>query len=629
MKKTLTLLPKIKENSMKPLLMITMTMGWLGTTFATPLIREQAVPYVRPSTVPEASAVSMRTLRFRPVSYASLVQEAEPPQDTFKAMKDFHATRLEWSYLESFEPGTSVGDDVRLPELENVKQVKKSGRIFGGASNASSGTYVRWDNENGQHVKRYTIVDRSGNPVILGHMRLWKNPQSPGCMNNPEYRKGHLNYLKKYVDAGATTIQRDEPGTQSSFAAAGSGCFCNYCMDGFREYLNKNVSESKLQEMGVKDIKAFNYRDHLNAISAPPATEGFDWSDPQTVKKIGGALHEYFQKFQTDSTVEFFKWIREQLAAYNGGVPVGYTCNNTSFQDWESPMISIFDFSISEMMMKTANPGHIYERAQKALSLGSMQVFGTPKTMGMDIPEHELVRLKQQVIATAYASGALAAVPWDVFLQSKDGNARYFCKPEDFSPIFGFVRANDRYLTGYCTAGGKGPDFEDNRYATDFPIELTNTNICVVLRAVPKDENAPVVVHLVDWTKGKQGQIPLKLKTDAFFPGKTLSVKLRTPKAYDPAANAAAEAAAQAMRKNGGMLGAAQASAYESLVEEVDLEAVSDGEWTTITVPALSPWGILVVAPGNLTQTMQPTAATVALAENKHKIDPRLSNLKH
>lgn len=403
--------------------------------------------------------------------------------------------------------------------------------------------------------------------------------------------------MKKYIDAGATTMQRDEPSTQYSFAQAGSGCFCEYCMKGFRDYLKKNIAADELKSLGVKEIETFDYKEYLNAISPPPKSDEFDWSDPKTVKQAGGELHKHFEQFQLESCTAFFKWIREGMQEHAGGVPISYSCNNTSFQNWESPYIMEFDYAISEMMMKSANPAHIYDRAQAARKLGKLQVFGTPKSMGADIPESTLVPLKQQVLATAFASGANGSVPWDVFMQSEDGNARYFCEPEDFAPLFGFVRANDKYLSDYCTAGGKGPGFEDNPYKEGFPVEFSNTNLCVVLRAIPGKKDAPVVVHLVDWTSGASGPVTLKLKSEAFFPGKKLSVSLRTPKAYDAAAHAAAEDAAQKMRKNGELLGPAQASAYESLVQETSLKTSDSGEWVEVTIPALSPWGLLVVEP--------------------------------
>ncbi len=553
-------------------------------------VQEAAVPYTRPARAPAASDVQMRTLRFRP-------RDHKDDQDTFKAMDDFHVTRLEWSYVEACEPGTEDLTSLAA-DLENIKRTLASGRIFGGASNASSGTDVTWDMAHGNHVKKHTIVDRNGHPVIAGHMRYWKQPQSPGCANDPAYRQGHLDYVKKYIDAGATAMQRDEPSGQISYAKNGSGCFCDYCMEGFRTYLKENVTAEDLIKLGVKNIETFNYKEHLNAISPPPETDFFDWSDPGTVKRIGGKRHRHFEQFQLDSCTEFFAWLREQVKIYNGGKQIAYSCNNTSFQNWEDPYIPVFDYCISEMMLKTGNPAHIYERAQAARKLGKLQVFGTPKSMGADIPESTLVPLKQQVLATAFASGASGSVPWDVFMQSKDGNARYFCKPEDFAPLFGFVRANDRYLSGYCSAGGKGPGFEDNPYADGFPVDFANTNLCVVLRAIPDDPEAPIGIHLVDWTKGPTEPMTLKLKTDACFPGKKLSIKLRIPKAFDAAEHAAAEAAAQAMRGDG-MLGPSQSAAYEPLVKEIELATNVSSEWTALTVPPLSPWGILIVTPEN------------------------------
>ncbi|MEA2069520.1 MAG: hypothetical protein U9P12_09995, partial [Verrucomicrobiota bacterium] len=438
-----------KRNLITVFLMLT-RLGFTQT------VQEAAVPYQRPSRVPAASDVQMRTLRFRP-------RNPQDDQNTFKAMDDFHVTRLEWTYLEASEPGTTDPESLAA-DLKNIKRTKAVGRIFGGTANASSGTYVKWDPVGNNHEKKHTIVDRNGHPVIAGHMRYWKQPQSPGCANNPHYRQGHLEYLKKYIDAGATVIQRDEPSGQYSYAKNGSGCFCNYCMEGFRNYLEKHVVAEELAKLGVRDVNTFNYKEHLNAIMPPPKTDYFDWSDPRTVKRMGGGLHKHFEQFQMDSCTVFFEWTRKEVKAYNGGVQLGYSCNNTSFQNWEDPYILTFDYCISEMMMQTGNPSHIYGRAQAARKLGKLQVFGTPKTMGTEFDETDLVRLKQQVLATAYASGANGSVPWDVFMQSKDGNARYFCKPEDFSPLFGFVRANDRYLGGYCTAGGKGPGFEDNPF---------------------------------------------------------------------------------------------------------------------------------------------------------------------
>jgi hypothetical protein len=585
----------------KPLLILALLPS-IATGDPVFLIRDHATPYERPAMVPEASDVTMRTLRFRP-------RDRNDPQDTFRAIDAFHATRLEWSYLNSLRPmsyvstgsagrGMTLSD--RRAELEKIARVQAGGRIFGSGSGSTIGVFELWDMEHGNHVKMHTMLGIDGEPVILGHAAAWSRPPSPGCMNNPAYREAHLTYLKANLDAGATTIQRDEPSVQFSFAASGQGCYCSFCMEGFRDYLNKNVPPQALESMGVADPGTFDYGRYLSGMDSPPARRAFDWSDPATIESFKaptGSLHDHFVRFQLDTTMEFFRWIRRELTAYNDGVPVGYTANNTSFQNWEAPYFSLFDFCISEMMLQSANPGHIYERAQKARSLGKMQVFGTPKTMGADYDEEELVRLKQQVIATAYASGALASVPWDVFMQSVDGGERYFGKPEEFAPLFAMVRASHRYLDGYCTAGAAGLNIRDDRYGEQFPVLTGDPSggLCVFLRAVPGDAEAPVVVHLVDWGERRDGPVTLRLRRDAFFPDTPLTVTLREPLAHDAQAHLAAERRAQAMRAPGERLGPAQSGAYEELVRQWHPTVAVDGEYTVVQLETVQPWTMLIV----------------------------------
>lgn len=549
---------------------------------AQPLIREKASPFETPPRAPAASDVTMRTLRFRP-------RNAKDPHDTFEAMDAFHATRLEWTYVEG------AGGAAGVPEAEigRIARVKASGRVFGGGSSSSQG--LRASGASALPA----VVDRSGHPVIQGHTREWATPMMSGCVNDPGHRAFHLRFVKDCVTAGATTMQRDEPSAQHNYAQAGSGCFCAHCMEGFRAWLKMNVPAAELAALGVADADSFDYRAHLNAIAAPPPSDAFDWSDPRTVRKIGGALHERFVEFQRDSTTEFFIWLRREVDAHNGGVPVGYSCNNTSFQKWDDPYIPVFDFAMSEMMMKSATPGHIYERAQVARSLGRLQVFGTPKTMGEPMPEPDLIRLKRRVIATAYAAGGLASVPWDLFMQSKDGTERYFGKPEDYADLYGMVRASHDVLDGYCTAGAVGPGFADDRFGGRFPVRVGpgGEHLAVVLRAIPCDETAPVVIHLVDWTPDAEATSSLWIEWSdrSFFPDGRLDVSLRRPAPYDRAAHDDAERRAQSMRRDGEPLGGAQSTEYAPLIETIELETRSNGDVTRCEIPAPAPWAMVIV----------------------------------
>lgn len=573
----------------------TIILTWGGVVVASasmagagvPLVRDKATPYDRPATVPAASDVSMRSLRFRPF-------DANDPHNTFDAMDRFHATRLEWVYLA--DTGYPINPDVRA----KVQRVHDSGRIFGGTANSSSGTYVEWHDETGKHVKKYMIEDIDGNPLVIKHMIHWAHPQSPGCMNNPHYREGHLKYMEEYLDYGADTIQRDEADFMVDFAKMGEGCFCHYCMDGFRAYLDEHLSDQQLGDLGIDDISTFNYKDYVKQLCAE-ATGDLAKKAPalRSNKPEARKLHELYVQYQLGVTDEFFKWLRSELTKYKDGERTGMSNNNRSFQDWDDPFRMDFDFAIAELRNDNASPWHIYERSQKARSLGKMQVFGTPKSYGEDYDKDLMTRYRRQTVATSYASGALCRVPWDMFEQSRDGNARFFGKPENFADMFAFVRANDRYLAGYCTAGASGPGIEDGRYGDAFPLQAEGANekLYMFLRAVPGDPSAPIVVHLVDWDEQTSKPFALRINTDAFFPGRKLKVMLRTPAPYDSKAHAEAEGHAQAMRHDGELLGPAQAEAYEPLVDSVVLPTKVVGGYTEVRVPALNPWGMLIVEP--------------------------------
>jgi len=58
---------------------------------------------------------------------------------------------------------------------------------------------------------------------------------------------------------GANMLHLDDHlGTFSCTEFAG-GCFCDYCMAGFRKWLAKKYSNKELSKRGIKNIKQFNY----------------------------------------------------------------------------------------------------------------------------------------------------------------------------------------------------------------------------------------------------------------------------------------------------------------------------------------------------------------------------------
>ena len=98
-------------------------------------------------------------------------------------------------------------------------------------------------------------------------------------------------------------------------------------------------------------------------------------------------------------------------------------------------------------------------------------------------------------------------------------------------------------------------------------------------RARPGQLEAPVAVHLVEW--GEESRpFTLKLRTAAFFAEKPLAAKLLVPPGYDAPAHRQAE----------------ESRDCSALMEAAEVRCTVENQWTVVEIPALDPWGVLVVA---------------------------------
>jgi hypothetical protein len=190
------------------------------------------------------------------------------------------------------------------------------------------------------------------------------------------------------------------------------------------------------------------------------------------------------------------------------------------------------------------------------------------------------VRHTRQTIATVYATGGHIEMPWDTYLPTPDAQ-RYFGRPENYADLTAFVRAMASVLDGYSDAFATGGDIMDGRWLATLPPLALRTDAVGVhafARARPGDSSAPVAVHLVDWRDEPQ-PFALSLRPQAFFGNKPLRLRLYTPvRNYDQAAHE------KAFRSGD----------YAGLVEKTELAA---GYVNLAEIPALHPWGILVVDP--------------------------------
>lgn len=500
-----------------------------------------APPCRRPAGAPKAGDVVMRTLRFHPANQ-------KDPRDTMQAIRDFHVTRIEWAYVNN---------------KEQIDRIKGAGCLFGGAASAPS--YTKDDREPGWFEK-VVVVNRLGEPIIAPWKRTWKRTLW-GCVNNPELERGYMAYLRRYIDAGAQVMQRDEPGA-NELATRWGGCFCPHCMKGFRKYLAEHTTPEERARLGIAELESFDYAKHLAEQNAPVGDPFGRWK--------GGRLKDLFVDFQRQSTIAFHRRTRKALDEY-AGRRVPFSCNN-GVRRW-TPVQLQFDWAFGELSYGHARPGFLHEAIREAARHDRIQVVTMPKKGDTDNPE-AWQRRTRQTIATAYACGGLCMVPWDVFMP-RDA-PRYFGTAEQYADLFGFIRAESRYLDGYALVVAVGKEIKPapGGHPEMVAVEGGSGQVLAVVRAVSGQADAPVVVHLVDWA-AEPRPLTLRLRTAAFFGRRPLAARLLRPAAYDRAAHQRAR----------------QSHDYSALSQAVALKGEARGAWTVVQAPALSPWGMLVVSP--------------------------------
>lgn len=479
-----------------------------------PRLCDVAAVSQRPDGAPQPSAVCFSSRWKHP-------QNAKDPFDTFQTAAAFLATEFVWVY------------SLDKPFVDRMKQ---SGAKVGLAVN-SMVTDVPGKSER----RRGRLLDLDGNLLSAPWMRTWKE-NAWGCANSPEYRASFVAHASAAIDAGADTLQMDDPAMNIA-AVRWGGCFCSHCMAGFRKYLKKHAEVADLAKEGVGDLVRFDYREYLKARKAPVG-DAF-------AKYDGGALKRLFAAFQEESTREFFADTRAKIDAH-AKRHVVFSSNNYAGR-WTSPY-DLFEFGMAELPERDSNAKTLYQRFAEARQRGKAQIY----TLVPQVMDGSEIRLTRRIIAACYACGGHLIVPWDVYTGSN--KPRYYGKPEHYADQYKFVRQQARLIDGYEDAAFLVPGLHDERYPTDPPMALSNSgDVAAFARAVPGKPDAPVVIHLIDWRADPQ-PITLTLLSRRFARQGALRAELLQP--GKPATR---------------------------------LDDRATATHTTFEIPRLNPWGLLVV----------------------------------
>ena len=286
-------------------------------------------------------------------------------------------------------------------------------------------------------------------------------------------------------------------------------------------------------------------------------------------QKTHGATASY-ERFQQDSVMAFHREMHQSLDLY-ARRHVPFSSNNlvgssAGALDWTT---DAFDFVNAEIYGARAEPVSLHAIAAVAHARGVPLVFQYRDTS---------VEHNRRSLAVFTANGVTMMMPWDVFMPG--GAPRYFGTAAGYADLSGFIRAMARYLDGYEDAAVAGPGLRETRYGAGVPMELDGGSgqTFAFARALPRQAEAPAAIHLVEWSADAK-PMTLRLRTENFTARGALNVKLMVPPPYDAAIHRDAQ----------------ERLDFTALAVEAPVDVSVAGGVTVVKLPALHPWGILVV----------------------------------
>ncbi|MFA5629739.1 MAG: FN3 associated domain-containing protein [Dehalococcoidales bacterium] len=333
------------------------------------------------------------------------------------------------------------------------------------------------------------------------------------------------------------------------------------------DYRNAYKEQLKIMIDGGAD--SFQMDDPLANIRA--IDFGACWCEAcrKLAKEKGYDLEKDMLVFQTESVRHFYEDMRAWVNEY-AGCDIPWSSNNREIT-WDMSIVwgfpyNLFDYGIAEIDMPT--PKGMIKNMEDSIRLKMSQVY-TYRTTEQDY--------YRRTIATAYATGQHMIVPWDVWLG--DLQPRYFAEPSEFGDLYGFVRSITKYLDGYENAAYWGKGLDDKRYKNNPPITLRggSCETYAFVRAKPGDPTAPVVIHLVDWADNREAFTAV-IDPIRFFGDCPVRVSLAVPAPFNETVHEQAR-----ITKNFALLS--------------EVSVLASGRKVNINIPALHPWGVLIIEP--------------------------------
>lgn len=332
--------------------------------------------------------------------------------------------------------------------------------------------------------------DLDGNPLHVpwlwdheykGHPAYWF------CTNNPNYQAYLRDQVERVCMAPIDGLHIDDYSGTSACSAYNGGCFCPYCMDGFRRYLKDRFSEKELREMGIEQVEKFDYRRFLKerGITAEqfrreswrcPLGDLFQDFQNQQMKEVVGEIFEYAERLRGRRLVRSVNSSASSPRTLIVAPLIDYFCGEVPHHasTAEVPVEPVFVFRMVEAL----------DRRQTATAAGHDWAW---------IKANGKPGLVRTWIAQAYAFGSTFMVPHRQWCYTRElGTHWWYGRPEDFAHIYRFVREHAHLLDEYISLADTALIYSNANFSEvrDAALKLAEANIPYVILAAG-DESLP------------------------------------------------------------------------------------------------------------------------------------------
>jgi len=380
--------------------------------------------------------ILMRSLRVHP-------KDIMDTHNTLATAKEFHVDKIMWIYE----------NNARYNE-----QVRNEGILIGTAM--SHNAFEKWYNnstidERDAFVEEYTIVDLNGAQVLPAHMESFTDGfvrHFEPDQSDPEWLAYYTEYVYYLYQLGIDGLHRDDPAINSGAPRIG-GTFTAPAIEYFRNYLQQNYNTQELTNLGVDNIETFNVKDHFLDLGAPVGDTFWRWR--------GSPLMPVYLEAMRQADREFFLQLKS-VVENRTGIKVPWSLNGSGPL---RPHEEAFDYRIGEFQFHHNQPQTMMIMSEYVRKAGIKQAYvGIVDRNYETKPGH--VAATRKHIATAYATGTIPLVPWDMYMHDAP---RYFGTYSEYGDLYKFVSDNRNLLDDYEAVSASGIDMQAGLYSW-FPI---------------------------------------------------------------------------------------------------------------------------------------------------------------